>query len=143
MSLKDTFTTFSVWLTLILLGFILWTLVSRSKLPIKTLTYNDLIAQIEKRNLLSAKFVVGASTAEVDVVLRDSGQHIEVRIARELIPGITAQLQASDVPITFDESHRSDYFTFLVDFSPFVLIVAFWFYMMREMKKRARAKPQS
>lgn len=131
------------WLFVVALGVLLWTLVSKPKTPMKSMSYNDFTAQIQKHNLQSVKFVVGASTADVEAVVRGSGEQVQVRIARDLIPGITSELQAGGVSISFDELNRADWITFLLNAAPLFLLVAFWFFLMRQMKNRATPKPQS
>lgn len=127
---------------MLLLAVVLWRMASRPQATVQTVTYNDFVSELEHNNIRSAEFTVDASTATLQGTLKESGEKVEVRIAKELIADLTTQLKAANVPTTFKAGTATDARSTLLNFAPMVLLVGFWLYLIRAMRK-SRSTPSS
>ena len=124
------------WLVMIVVAVVFYHMASAKTGGVNTINYNDLAAEIEKGNVASAEFGVGQTTTTLHLVLRSSSEGRSATIANALIPEVTDELKKSSVPMTFKSENASHWNSFVVNFAPLPIIVAFWVFMMSKMRKK-------
>jgi ATP-dependent Zn protease len=127
------------WLLMILLAVVLWKMTStgtRTK-DVQTFTYSEFMQQVDRNNVSAVKYLLSQTTAEIQGQLREPAEKFNVTVPKEAIPTLTDQLRKQGASIEVSQSNSGDWTTFILNFAPLILLVAFWIFMM----KRTRLKP--
>jgi cell division protease FtsH len=134
--------TFLFWLLMILLAVVLWKMASngRPNKNVRTISYSDFLAQMEKNNVKSARYFLSQTTAEIDGELREPPEQFGVTVPKEAIPNLTDQLRKQGVRIDVAASASGDWVNFFVNFAPLILLVAFWIFMMKRYRLKREEK---
>jgi cell division protease FtsH len=124
------------WLFIILLGVLLWTLVSRSGQSAREEepSYSEFMAQVDRGNVKEVTLYLSPTSYEVEGEWREPSKKFRTTIFRESAPDLTKTLRDKQVLINVKEVNRADWVTFLVNGLPIFLLVAFWIFMMRQMQ---------
>ena len=133
------------WVLMILLAVILFRMrsPSRSNSASRAMSYSEFMQQVEKDNVASGKFYMSQNTAEIRGKLRNPAELFHATVPREQFTALTEQLRRHGAGIEIAEGQSADWTTFLVNFAPLILLVAFWVFMMKQMNfKRAKNSPQ-
>ncbi|MDQ6707400.1 MAG: ATP-dependent metallopeptidase FtsH/Yme1/Tma family protein, partial [Acidobacteriota bacterium] len=117
------------WAVLICVAVLLWTVVHSGKTPSnKDLTFTDFIKQVDDGNVKS----VSITGNEV------KGTFVNENTLHTMIPSnypdIYKLLQDKKVGIEIKDTNSQPWVSALVNFSPFILLIAFWLFMMRQMQ---------
>src|ERR1700693_5555306 len=64
----------------------------------------------------------------------NGGKFRGVTIANTAIPDVNNSLQEKNVSYSYKEVKNADWLTFMVNFAPLILLVAFWIFMMKQMQ---------
>jgi cell division protease FtsH len=133
---SSTLKTIMFWLFIILLGVLLWTLVSRSGQSAREEepSYSEFMAQVERGNVKEVTLYLSPTSYEVEGEWREPSKKFRTTIFRESAPDLTKTLRDKQVLINVKEVNRADWVTFLVNGLPIFLLVAFWIFMMRQMQ---------
>lgn len=128
---------------IVLLAVAFWRIATSPDRKSKSLTYNEFESQIETDNIRRATFYINESTADLRAVLKDSGERVNVRIAKELIPDLTAGLRKANVPTKFKTGTdlRELFLNLLPMMFMVIFIAGFWFYLRRAIRKRPPSTP--
>ena len=118
------------WAVLICVAVLLWTVVhSGHTPPNKDLTFTDFIKQVDEGNVKSVSItgndVKGAFTSE------NATLHTMIP---SNYPDIYKLLQDKKVGIEIKDTNSQPWISLLVNASPFILLLAFWIFMMRQMQ---------
>jgi len=121
---------------IVLLGVVLWTMVSRSGQANKPqdLSYSDLMAHVDKGNVEDVTLYLSPNSYEAEGQLREPKGKFRVTIFKESAQDLAKQLRDKGVRISIKEVARGDWLTLLVNALPLVLLVGFWVFMMRQMQ---------
>jgi cell division protease FtsH len=124
------------WLFIIMLGVLLWTLVSRSGQSAREEepSYSEFMAQVERGNVKEVTLYLSPNSYEVEGEWREPSKKFRTTIFKESSPDLAKTLQEKSVLINVKEVTRGDWITFLVNAAPLLLLVAFWIFMMRQMQ---------
>ena len=87
-----------------------------------------------KDNVKEVTILLSPNSAELKGDYRDGGKFRNVTIANTAIPDITKTLQEKGVRYNYAEVKNADWLTFIVNFAPLMLLVAFWIFMMKQMQ---------
>jgi len=133
---SSTLKTIMFWLFIILLGVLLWTLVSRSGQSAREEepSYSEFMAQVDRGNVKEVTLYLSPTSYEVEGEWREPSKKFRTTIFRESAPDLTKTLRDKQVLINVKEVNRADWVTFLVNGLPIFLLVAFWIFMMRQMQ---------
>ncbi len=136
MNPSSTLKTIMFWLFIILLGVLLWTLVSRSGQSAREEepSYSEFMAQVDRGNVKEVTLYLSPTSYEVEGEWREPSKKFRTTIFRESAPDLTKTLRDKQVLINVKEVNRADWVTFLVNGLPIFLLVAFWIFMMRQMQ---------
>jgi cell division protease FtsH len=120
----------------LLLAVVLWKMASTTG-PAKKeqdLTLTDFISTIDAGKVRSLTLTMRTNSAEVNGELKDGAGTFKLIVPKETLGELTKQLRDKGVGITVKEESRNDWVAILLNLSPFVLLVAFWVFMMRQMQ---------
>ena len=136
MNPSSTLKTIMFWLFIILLGVLLWTLVSRSGQSAREEepSYSEFMAQVDRGNVKEVTLYLAPTSYEIEGEWREPSKKFRTTIFKESAPDLAKTLRDKQVLINVKEVNRADWVTFLVNGLPIFLLVAFWIFMMRQMQ---------
>jgi cell division protease FtsH len=109
---------------------LLWRVVQTGSAPKPAqLTYSDFYEKVKAGQV---KSVVVSNAIEVEGELR-SGEPLLTTLPPDYPPIIDA-MQEAGVKVTFKASATPAWLSFLINASPFILLIVFWIFMMRQMQ---------
>ncbi|HVA93364.1 MAG TPA: ATP-dependent zinc metalloprotease FtsH [Candidatus Dormibacteraeota bacterium] len=124
------------WLFIIMLGVLLWTLVSKSGQSAREEqpSYSEFMAQVDRGNVKEVTMYLSPNSYDVEGEWREPDKKFRTTIFKESAPDLTKELRDKQVLINVKEVSRADWVTFLLNAAPLFLLVAFWIFMMRQMQ---------
>jgi len=133
---SSTLKTIMFWLFIIMLGVLLWTLVSKSGQSAREEepSYSEFMAQVERGNVKEVTLYLSPNSYEVEGEWREPSKKFRTTIFKESAPDLATTLREKQVLINVKEVNRADWVTFLLNAAPLFLLVAFWIFMMRQMQ---------
>jgi cell division protease FtsH len=134
----STLKTILFWLSIVLLGVMLWKLVSangagsaRDDEP----SYSLFVTKIEAGQINDVTMYLSPNSYELQgEYTQPPHQKFRLIIAKENAPEITKLLRDKAVQINVKEVTRADWINFLLTAAPLFLLVGFWIVMMRQMQ---------
>jgi cell division protease FtsH len=133
---SSTLKTIMFWLFIIMLGVLLWTLVSKSGQSTreKEPSYSEFMAEVERGNVKDVELYLSPNSYEVEGEKREPAEKFRVTIFKESAPDLVKTLRDKNVLINVKEVNRADWVSVLFSAAPVLLLVAFWIFMMRQMQ---------
>jgi cell division protease FtsH len=133
---SSTLKTIMFWLFIIMLGVLLWTLVSKSGQSTreKEPSYSEFMAEVERGNVKDVELYLSPTSYEVEGEKREPAEKFRVTIFKESAPDLVKTLRDKNVLINVKEVNRADWVSVLFSAAPVLLLVAFWIFMMRQMQ---------
>jgi cell division protease FtsH len=124
------------WLFIIMLGVLLWTLVSKSGQSTreKEPSYSEFMADVDRGNVKEVELYLSPTSYEVQGEKREPAEKFRVTIFKESAPDLVKTLRDKNVLINVKEVNRADWVSVLFSAAPILLLVAFWIFMMRQMQ---------
>src|ERR1700680_3921266 len=124
------------WLFIIMLGVLLWTLVSKSGQSTreKEPSYSEFMAEVDRGNVKEVELFLSPTSYEVEGEKREPAEKFRVTIFKESAPDLVKTLRDKQVLINVKEVNRADWVSVLFSAAPVLLLVAFWIFMMRQMQ---------
>ncbi len=117
------------WVVLICVAVLLWTVVKAGKgRSDQAINFSQFLAEVEAGKVKQVQI----SGTEVHGEYRqDAAFHTQIPLN---YPDIYKLLQDKNVTIEIKEGNSSNWISLLVNASPFILLLAFWIFMMRQMQ---------
>ncbi len=136
MNPSSTLKTIMFWLFIIMLGVLLWTLVSKSGQSTreKEPSYSEFMAEVDRGNVKEVTMYLSPTSYEVEGEKREPAEKFRVTIFKESAPDLAKTLRDKQVLINVKEVNRADWVSVLFSAAPVLLLVAFWIFMMRQMQ---------
>jgi cell division protease FtsH len=133
---NSTVRTILFWLLMILLAVVLWRMASGTSQSVKEedSNYTNFLANLDQGKVKEVTILLSPNSAELKGDYRDGAKFRNVTIANTAIPDITKTLQEKGVRYNYAEVKNADWLTFIVNFAPLMLLVAFWIFMMKQMQ---------
>jgi len=133
---NSTVKTVLFWLFIIVLGVLLWKMVSSSgqSAAVQEPSYSDFMAQVDKGDIKEVTIYLSPNSYDVEGVTKDSDKKFRVTIFKESTDDLTKELRDKNVLINVKEVNRADWFSFLINAAPILLLVGLWIFMMRQMQ---------
>jgi cell division protease FtsH len=124
------------WLFIIMLGVLLWTLVSKSGQSAREEepSYSEFMAQVDRGNVKEVSLYLSPTSYEVEGEWREPSKKFRTMIFKESAPDLVKTLRDKQVLINVKEVNRADWVSFLLNAAPLLLLVGFWIFMMRQMQ---------
>jgi len=121
---------------MIALAVVLWEMASRPNATTKEdePNYSNFLAKVESGNVKDVSILLSPNSAELQGEYRDSGKFRGVTVANTAIPDVTKALQDKGVLFNYKEVKEANWVSLLINFSPILLIVGIWIFMMRQMQ---------
>ena len=118
------------WAVLIGVAVLLWAVVKNGhQKPDRALNFSEFLNEVEAGNIKSVS--INGSTVKGDFVSGNTSFHTEVP---SNYPKLYDMLNDKKVQMTFESSNSNSWVSILVNASPFLLLIGFWIFMMRQMQ---------
>jgi len=126
--LNSTVKTLLLWVVLIITGVLLWQVVSRTQSGAeKEHNFSEILGEIEKSNVSSVEI----TGSEVKGKFKDGSAF---KTTMPNYPEFFKTLIAKGVSFKVKEPTQSPWLTALISWAPFVLLIGFWIFFMRQMQ---------
>jgi len=133
---NSTVKTVLFWLFIIVLGVLLWKMISSTgqSASVQEPSYSEFMAQVDRGNIKEVTLYLSPTSYDVEGLTKDSDKKFRVTIFKESTPDLAKELRDKGVLINVKEVNRADWFSFLINAAPIVLLVGLWIFMMRQMQ---------
>jgi len=121
---------------MIALAVVLWQMASKGGPTAKEEepTYSNFLAKVDAGNVKDVSIQLSPNSAELLGDYRDGSKFHGVTVANSAIPDVTKILQDKGVLYNYKEVKDPNWLSLLINFSPILLIVGIWIFMMRQMQ---------
>ena len=137
MNSSSTVKTILFWMSIVLLGVMLWKLVSanggqaREEQP----SYSEFMAKVEAGDVKELTMYLGQVSYDLQGEYKNpANRKFEVTIAKEDSPNVTKELRDKAVQIKVKEVRSADWVLLLLNGLPLLLLVGFCLFLMRQMQ---------
>jgi cell division protease FtsH len=134
---SSTVKTILFWMSIVLLGVMLWKLVSanggqaREEQP----SYSEFMAKVEAGDVKEVTMYLGQLSYDLQGEYKNPANHkFQVTIAKEDAPTVTKELRDKAVQIKVKEVRSADWVLLLLNGLPLLLLVGFCLFLMRQMQ---------
>jgi len=118
------------WAVLICVAVLLWAVVKNGhQKPDRSLNFSEFLTEVEAGNIKSVS--INVNTVKGDFATGNNSFHTEVP---SNYPKLYDLLSEKKVQMTFESSNSNGWVSILVNASPFLLLIGFWIFMMRQMQ---------
>ncbi|HXX45582.1 MAG TPA: ATP-dependent metallopeptidase FtsH/Yme1/Tma family protein [Candidatus Acidoferrales bacterium] len=132
------------WLMMIALAAVLWQMASKkapSSNSASAMSYSEFMNNVDQNNIASAKLIESQSTARMEGRLRQPIADFSVTIPKEVIPDLTERLRKQGASVEVVEEKEASWANLVITSAPFILILAFWIYIMRQRQVQPGPPP--
>ena len=128
----QTVKTLVFWSVVVLTAFLLWQVVrvDPKRQPEREIPYSDFLTQVEGGNVRTVRI----AGRQIDGKF-GNGELFHV-IGPMSEDGMIALLHASNVQFSFSDENNKGLTSLLLTLTPFVILVALWFFMIRQIKQK-------
>jgi cell division protease FtsH len=124
--------TLVLWLVIIMVVVMLWAVVRTGHNPHTTdLSFTDLMAQIDQGRV---KSVTISSSDDLKGNYKDTSEELHSVVPSPAYQPLLEKLQAKGVNVTIQKETSGNWVSILINAIPFVLLLGFWIFMMRQMQ---------
>ena len=137
MNSGSTLKTILFWLSIVLLGVMLWKLVSAngSQAREEEPSYSLLMAKIEANEIKEVTMYLSPNSYELQgEYAKPPNQKFRAIIAKENAPEVTKALRDKTVQVKVKEVRSGDWVLILLNAAPLILLVGFCLFLMRQMQ---------
>jgi len=133
---NSTVRTVLFWAMMIALAFVLWEMASKTSPSAKEdePSYSNFLAKVDSGNVKDVSIQLSPNSAELQGEYRDGTKFRGVTVANTAITDVTKVLQDKGVLYNYKEVKEANWVSLLINFSPILLIVGIWIFMMRQMQ---------
>jgi len=118
------------WVVLICVAVLLWTVVRTGKnRPQQTVNFSQFLADVEAGKVKTVTF----RGTDVQGDYKDANLSFNTQVPANY-PDIYKKLEEKGVTMDIKEQNSGNWISLLVNASPFILLLAFWIFMMRQMQ---------
>jgi cell division protease FtsH len=134
---SSTAKTILFWLSIVLLGVMLWRLVSANGQAARedTPSYSVFMAHVDQGDVKEVTMYLSPNSYELKgEYVKPANQKFHTTIFKEDAPDLTKQLRQKSVAITVTEVRSGDWLLILLNALPLLLLVGFCLFLMRQMQ---------
>ncbi len=118
------------WAVLICVAVLLWAVVKNGHTrPDKQLNFSEFLAEVENGNIKSV--AINGNTVKGDFATGNNAFH---SVIPSNYPKLYDVLSDKKVQMEFNDANANSWVSMLVNASPFILLIGFWIFMMRQMQ---------
>jgi len=129
--------TILIWMVFILLALVVWRVFTPGSQAAKVtdISYSELMANASNGNIKEITMDISPNSYDVEGEYRDTGAHFHATIFKEAAQDLVKDLRdKGNIKINVKEVSHNDWMTIIMSALPFVLIIGFWIFMMRQMQ---------
>ena len=137
MNSSSTAKTILFWLAIVLLGVMLWQLVSKNGQSAReqTPSYSEFMAKVDSGQVKEVTMYLAPNAYELQGEFTvPADQKFRTTIAKEDSPVVSKALRDKGVKVSVKEVHNNDWLILLVNAAPLLLLAGFVFFLMRQMQ---------
>ena len=137
MNPSSTAKTILFWLSIVLLGVMLWRLVSANGQAARedTPSYSEFMAHVEQGDVKEVTMYLAPNSYEIQgEYVKPANKKFRTTIFKEDAPNLTKQLRDKQVAINVKEVRSGDWLIILLNALPLLLLVGFCLFLMRQMQ---------
>ena len=137
MNSGSTLKTILFWLSIVLLGVMLWRLVSTNGAAARedTPTYSIWMAKVDAGDVKEVTMYLSPNSYDLQgEYTRPANTKFQVTIPKEEAPNVTKTLKDKGVQLKVKEVHSGDWVLILLNAAPLILLVGFCLFLMRQMQ---------
>jgi len=134
---SSTAKTILFWLSIVLLGVMLWRLVSANGQAARedTPSYSEFMARVEQGDVKEVTMYLAPNSYEMQgEYVKPANKKFRTTIFKEDAPNLTKQLRDKQVAINVKEVRSGDWLIILLNALPLLLLVGFCLFLMRQMQ---------
>ena len=137
MNSSSTAKTILFWLAIVLLGVMLWQLVSKNGQAQREQTpaYSEFMAKVDAGEIKEVTIYLAPNAYEIQGEYKvPPDTKFRTTIAKEDLPVVSKSLRDKGLKISVKEVHNNDWLILLVNAAPLLLLAGFVFFLMRQMQ---------
>ncbi|HWT88455.1 MAG TPA: ATP-dependent zinc metalloprotease FtsH [Candidatus Angelobacter sp.] len=137
MNSSSTAKTILFWLAIVLLGVMLWQLVSKNGQAAREQTpaYSEFMAKVDEGAIKEVTIYLAPNAYEIQGEYKvPPDTKFRTTIAKEDLPVVSKSLRDKGLKISVKEVHSNDWLILLVNAAPLLLLAGFVFFLMRQMQ---------
>ena len=136
MNPSSTAKTILFWLSIVLLGVMLWKLVSANGQAAREdePSYSEFMAQVDQGNVKEVTMYLSPNSYELQGEYVKPNKKFHVTVFKEAAPDLTKTLRDKSVAIKVKEVRSGDWLIILLNALPLLLLVGFCLFLMRQMQ---------
>jgi cell division protease FtsH len=134
---SSTAKTILFWLSIVLLGVMLWRLVSANGQAQRedTPSYSEFMAHVEQGDVKEVTMYLAPNSYELQgEYAKPANKKFRTTIFKEDAPNLTNKLRDKQVPVNVKEVRSGDWLIILLNALPLLLLVGFCLFLMRQMQ---------
>jgi len=133
---SSTAKTILFWLSIVLLGVMLWKLVSANGQAAREdePSYSEFMAQVDQGNVKEVTMYLSPNSYELQGEYVKPNKKFHVTVFKEAAPDLTKTLRDKSVAIKVKEVRSGDWLIILLNALPLLLLVGFCLFLMRQMQ---------
>jgi cell division protease FtsH len=134
---SSTAKTILFWLSIVLLGVMLWRLVSANGQAARedTPSYSEFMVHVEQGDVKEVTMYLAPNSYEIQgEYVKPANKKFRTTIFKEDAPNLTKQLRDKQVAINVKEVRSGDWLIILLNALPLLLLVGFCLFLMRQMQ---------
>jgi len=135
MNSSSTSKTLLFWFSIVLLGVMLWKLVSNPGPSADNISYSDFMEMVGKNEIRDAHIYLEANSVSVNAALRDSQRHVSTTLSQGDLPDLKERLIDSGASVEYANVKSSDWVLLLLNGLPLLLLVGFCLFLMQRVKR--------
>jgi len=121
------------WMSIVLLGVILWKLVS-SKPNAENVSYSNFLEMVGKNEIRDARIYLDANSVSVSASRRDSQQRVSTTLSYGDWQDLKERLIDSGATVDYANQKKEDWVLLLLNGLPLFLLVVFCLFLMQRMR---------
>ena len=128
--------TILVWMFIILLAIILWRVFApgTQSAHVTDVSYGEFMAQVDASNVKEVTLNISPNSYDIEGEYRNPDTKFHTTIFKEAAPDLVKELREKSVRINVKEVSHGDWITIVLQALPFVILIALWIFMLRQMQ---------
>jgi len=133
---NSTVRTILFWLLMILLAVVLWKMASTGGQSAHEdePPFTTFMDKVHTSQVKDVTIFLSQNSAELTGDYTNGAKFRGVTVANTAIPDLTKTLEAQHILYNYKEVKDANWISFMINFAPLILLVAFWIFMMKQMQ---------